>query len=230
MSDQHHDVNYKKIYFTLVALLAISVAGPFLGIFWVTLITAFGIAVVKANLVIENFMHLRWEKRIMKWMLASSLLLMFLLVAGVSPDVMNHEGDNWENLAAKAAAKRDLSGGTHDAAAEHVAEPEAETAAAEEEAAPFDARAAFNNACATCHGQAGDGAGPAGGALNPPPANFTDATFWATRDGQRIFDVIKNGAASVGGSPLMVAWGNSFSDDEIGALRDYVMSFRPGGE
>ena len=56
MSEQHHHPNYKKIYITLVILLAISVAGPHLGIVWLTLITAFGIALVKANLVVQNFM------------------------------------------------------------------------------------------------------------------------------------------------------------------------------
>ena len=73
MSEQGHHPNYTKIYITLVVLLCISVAGPHLGIFWVTLITAFGIALVKADLVIQNFMHLKVERRIVKWMLATSL-------------------------------------------------------------------------------------------------------------------------------------------------------------
>ena len=105
-----HHVNYFKIYVVLVVLFLISVAGPEVGaatgLRWITLITAFGIALVKANLVIQNFMHLRWEKNLMKWVLATSLILMFLMVAGISPDVMNHEGNNWENVAAKAAVER----------------------------------------------------------------------------------------------------------------------------
>ena len=46
--DEHagHHPNYKKIYFTLLILLVISVAGPFFGHVVVTLITAFGIALV----------------------------------------------------------------------------------------------------------------------------------------------------------------------------------------
>ena len=69
---------------------------------------AFGSAIVKARLVVNNFMHLAWEKRIVKWVLATSLILMFLMVAGVAPDVMNHEGNNWENVAAKAEVERGL--------------------------------------------------------------------------------------------------------------------------
>src|SRR5688572_13043067 len=107
--EQHgHHPNYKKIYLLLLGLLVVSVAGPFFGIVWVTLITAFGIAIVKANLVIQNFMHLKWERRIAKWFLTTSLVLMALMMAGVSVDVMNHEGNNWENIAAQAAVERGI--------------------------------------------------------------------------------------------------------------------------
>ena len=213
MADPH--TNYKKIYFTLLGLLVVSVAGPFLGILWVTLMTAFGIALVKANLVIQNFMHLKSERRLIKWMLMTSLLLMALMVAGVSPDVMNHEGNNWENLAAKAAVERGIDG-------EH-AEEETET---EEVDAGLSAASMFG-ICATCHGAAGDGTGPAGLGLDPAPANFTDPSFWETRDMERIVGVIRDGAASVGGSSSMIAWSIMFDDDQIQALAEYVMTFRP---
>ena len=78
--DAGHHVNYFKIYVILLILFLISVVGPEVGeatgLRWITLITAFGIAVVKARLVVNNFMHLAWEKRIMKWVLATSLVLM----------------------------------------------------------------------------------------------------------------------------------------------------------
>ena len=218
--DDGHHVDYKKIYFILLGLLVVSVAGPFLGIIWVTLITAFGIAIVKANLVIQNFMHLKWEKRLMKWMLATSLILMALMMAGISPDVLNHEGTNWENVAARAAVERGIDG-------EHAEEP-AETVADAEPAA-FNAEQMFNIVCASCHGATGEGNGPAGVALDPPPANFTDPEFWATRDMDRIVQVIRDGAASVGGSPLMVAWSSSFTDEQIQQLAEHVASFRPNG-
>ena len=48
MSDHaaHHPINYVRIWFILVALLIVSVAGPMLGHPVITLITAFGIACV----------------------------------------------------------------------------------------------------------------------------------------------------------------------------------------
>lgn len=218
--DGGHHVDYRKIYFILLGLLVVSVAGPFLGIVWVTLITAFGVAIVKANLVIQNFMHLRWEKRLMKWMLTTSLILMALMMAGVSPDVLNHEGANWENLAARAATERGIDGEHAEAAEETVAEAEP---------AAFNVQQMFNVVCASCHGTGGQGDGAAGMALDPRPANFTDPEFWATRDMERIVQVITEGAASVGGSPLMVAWSSSFTDEQIQQLADYVASFRPNG-
>ena len=218
----HHEINYFMIYVALVVLFLISVAGPevgeFTGLRWITLVTAFGIAVVKANLVIQNFMHLKWEKNIMKWMLATSLILMFLMVAGISPDVMNHEGRNWENVAAKESVERGVEG-----------EVAAADTAAAEATAGFTAESAYQGVCASCHGADGQGNGPASGGLEPPPANFTSAEFWATRDRERIMTAIENGAAAVGGSSLMAAYGPLYSDDQIAALTDYVMAFQPGG-
>jgi caa(3)-type oxidase subunit IV len=222
--EEGHHPNYFAIYVALVVLFLISVTGPFLGsvtgLWWITLITAFGVAIMKANLVIQNFMHLKWEKKIMKWMLTTSLILIALYVAGVGPDVLNHEGRNWENVAAQAAVERGVEG---------EAEAEGEGEEASGGGGGFSAEGTFQTVCATCHGAEGQGNGPAGAALDPPPANFTDPAFWAERDRDRIVTVITNGAASVGGSNLMVAFGSLYSDEQIQQLADYVMSFAPEG-
>ena len=88
--------NYIKIWGILMVLLVISVAGPFAHIRVITLITAFGVALVKAYMVAKNFMHLDIEKPIVGWLLAVILTLMVLLFAGVSPDVMKDNGRNWK--------------------------------------------------------------------------------------------------------------------------------------
>lgn len=108
-ANAEHHTNYTKIYITLLVLLVVSIIGPELGIFWVTLVTAFGIALVKATMVIREFMHLKDERALIGWVLASSLLLMFLFFFGVAPDVMKHEGANWENIAAKEYIEAGLS-------------------------------------------------------------------------------------------------------------------------
>jgi len=88
--------NYVMIWAILVGLLVISVAGPFVGIRVVTLITAFGIALVKAYMVAKNFMHLDVEKPIIHWLLLIILVLMVLLFSGVAPDVMKDTGRHWK--------------------------------------------------------------------------------------------------------------------------------------
>jgi caa(3)-type oxidase subunit IV len=95
--------NYVKVWAILVVLLIISFLGPFLGIRWVTLLTAFGVAVVKAYMVAKNFMHVNVEPRFVVYLLCTMLIFMLLFFAGVSPDVMKFEGSNWVKPQAPAA-------------------------------------------------------------------------------------------------------------------------------
>ena len=95
MSKGAHDTSYVKIWAILLVLLAVSIAGPTLEIKIVTLLTAFGIAIVKAYLVAKNFMHLNIEPRFAVYLLCTVLVFMLLFFAGSAPDVMKHEGTNW---------------------------------------------------------------------------------------------------------------------------------------
>ncbi len=104
----HEPAFYIRIWGILLVLLVISVLGPELEIQIVTLTTAFGIAFVKAYLVAKHFMHLDVERPIVWYALTTSLAFMVLFFAAVSPDVMEHEGTNWENVAAKAEIERAL--------------------------------------------------------------------------------------------------------------------------
>lgn len=101
-----HHGDYVKIWGILVVLLVVSVVGPMAEIRVLTLITAFGIAVVKAFMVAKHFMHLTVQPKYVGYLMLTSLGLMFLFFAGVSPDVMKHEGQRWENVAAKQAVQR----------------------------------------------------------------------------------------------------------------------------
>lgn len=95
---EHAHPNYVKIWAILLALLGVSVLGPMVGIFWLTMITAFGIAVVKALMVTGYFMHLNVEKRYIWYLLLVMVTFLFLLFAGVAPDVMKRSGTNWRLL------------------------------------------------------------------------------------------------------------------------------------
>lgn len=95
----HRHPNYVLIYLALLALLAVSLLGPMLGILLVTIVTAFGVAVVKATMVAAYFMHLNIERRYVWYILLTMLVFMLVLFAGVAPDVMSHEGLNWKHIA-----------------------------------------------------------------------------------------------------------------------------------
>lgn len=100
--DSHHSpAYYVKIWAILVVLLIISIIGPELGIKIVTLITAFGIAIVKAWMVAAYFMHLNTEKKYIHYMLYAMLLIMVVFIAGIMTDVNRNEGQNWVNTASK---------------------------------------------------------------------------------------------------------------------------------
>lgn len=124
---EHGHVDYITIWKYLVILLVASVVGPMFEIQVLTLLTAFGIALVKAYLVIKHFMHLPLEKKFVTYFVGTALLFMFLFYAGVSGDVMNHTGRNWSNVAAKQETERALKQiqanphghGAHDSETEH---------------------------------------------------------------------------------------------------------------
>jgi caa(3)-type oxidase subunit IV len=119
--DTHHG-NYVRIWGILLILLVISVAGPFLGHPVVTLVTAFGIAIVKAYLVAKNFMHINVAPRFVAYLVATTLVFMLLFFAGTSPDVMKSEGRGWVKpawMAAHAEAAHGAPADAHGDAAHH---------------------------------------------------------------------------------------------------------------
>ena len=87
-------------------------------------------------------------------------------------------------------------------------------------------------ACAGCHGPLGAGDGPAGAALNPKPRSFVSGDFAidTDKDGKKgtetdIFNVVSNGAATYGGSPLMVGRADIPEADRK-AVAKYVLSLK----
>jgi len=87
-------------------------------------------------------------------------------------------------------------------------------------------REKFQLFCASCHGATGDGNGVAAQGLNPPPRNFVVGEFKYGGTDRDIFEVISNGAASKGGSPLMVAWAAVIPESDRWALVKYIRSLK----
>ena len=110
-SHSHGASYYVKVWAILLVLFIISVCGPMLEIRAVTLITAFGIAVVKALLVASEFMHLRGEKKYILYMLMTMLFLMFIFYFGTAPDVGTAGGQNWIRIPVEGTSSIPAHGG-----------------------------------------------------------------------------------------------------------------------
>lgn len=86
----------------------------------------------------------------------------------------------------------------------------------------------FEQTCAPCHGSKGDGKGPAGAALTPPPTDFRKPLKdWPNTKGDlnKIYEVISKGIPN----SAMVAWAQ-YSERECWALAYTVREFvaKPG--
>ena len=86
-----------------------------------------------------------------------------------------------------------------------------------------DGKAVYEIRCAPCHGDAGEGNGPAAAALEPKPRNFRDAAFWRGRSRTSLKLVIEQGRPGT----MMAPFKGVLSDAEIDGVVRYVESFRP---
>ncbi len=87
----------------------------------------------------------------------------------------------------------------------------------------------FKTYCAVCHGVSGKGDGPAGIALKPTPADYSDPVVAKRLTDEHVYNVIKNGGASVGRSPLMAAWGGTLKDQDVRNVAAFVQKLKTEG-
>lgn len=85
-------------------------------------------------------------------------------------------------------------------------------------------KAKYDALCASCHGAAGKGDGPAGASLNPKPRNFTDKAWQAKTSDDQIKKVIKGGGPAAGLSPLMPPMGAGLNDADMANVVAYIRS------
>ena len=77
--------------------------------------------------------------------------------------------------------------------------------------------------CSPCHGDSGDGNGPAAAAIKPPPRNFRDADFWHTHTAVQLKATVRDGRPGT----MMSPFAGTLSDAEIDAVVAYLSTFRP---
>lgn len=87
-NDYHGHPNYLKVYLILLGLFAISVLASLLSNPMIIFIVVFAVSIVKASLVLLNFMHLRWDPNIIWFMLFLALATLGFLFIGLYPDTV----------------------------------------------------------------------------------------------------------------------------------------------
>lgn len=84
----------------------------------------------------------------------------------------------------------------------------APTAQPQQAAAPAGAAAAeakniYQMRCVICHGETGKGDGPGAASLDPKPRNYSDKEWQASVTDDELKQVITQGGAALGKSPIM---------------------------
>lgn len=85
------------------------------------------------------------------------------------------------------------------------------------------AQSNYRSECATCHGRTGKGDGWTAWIFRLKVGDLTDAVYMRTLSDDYIFQIIKQGGASLG-KPGMPSWGQELTDREIRELVVYIRS------
>jgi cytochrome c oxidase subunit IV len=91
MNEQHHIISYKKlvgIWLALLALTALTVAITRMELGGYKVLGALTIACVKAGLVIAVFMHMKYEGRLLRWLLFLALITLAIFIGFTFLDVL----------------------------------------------------------------------------------------------------------------------------------------------
>ncbi len=94
----------------------------------------------------------------------------------------------------------------------------------------------YQTICFACHGEKGDGKGPAAIGMQPKPMDFTDTNYMRRLTDQYLFAVVKYGKEAVMtkgsrdylGAVAMPGFGETLSPEEVNHLISYVNTFLSG--
>jgi mono/diheme cytochrome c family protein len=82
-----------------------------------------------------------------------------------------------------------------------------------------DAKIVFTTNCASCHGDKGEGNGPAAAALNPKPKNLTSEKVQQQSDGAIFWKITT-------GNPPMVSWKDALTEKQRWGLVNYIRQLK----
>lgn len=92
---------------------------------------------------------------------------------------------------------------------------------------PVLGRALYAMHCASCHGAAGAGDGPAAGGLHPRPRDHTDAWHLEARTDRELHQMVQGGGPAAQRSVLMPAFGENLDPLDAWALVAHVRTLHP---
>lgn len=82
-------------------------------------------------------------------------------------------------------------------------------------------KASFTTNCVVCHGEKGDGNGPAGAQMNPKPRDFAAGKFKNGEKLEQVFKTLTEGLPGTAMPPF-----THVSEEERWGLAHYVLSFK----
>jgi cytochrome c oxidase subunit 4 len=203
---------YTRVFGTLIVLTLLTVTSSYVdfGGNWNILI-AMGIATMKALLVIMFFMGLRYDGQENNVAFFISFGFLAIFVGLTSSDLFYRT--DVQPVKVDASELAAMNREPVDVA--KFIKPTPELVA--------KGHALFLQQCATCHGDSGQGNGPASGSLTPKPRNFTSAEGWKFGRGvTQIFHTITNGSPGTAMPPF-----SPISPEERFALAHYVRTLTP---
>ncbi len=207
-NDNHskkHTKAYVAIWITLLLLTFVTVDVSYYDFGSLNIVVAMLIATIKATLVAIFFMHLKYDNRVNQIVFVSSLLFLAIFVGLTMSDTEYRPVVEIPKIVP-------------------IQEPEGNQSAKMNElrkATPelvAKGKEIYKAQCVACHGENGQGNGPAAAALNPHPRNFAVAEGW--KNGRAPAQIFKTLTEGIAGSSM-----SSFSTlpiEERWALVHYV--------
>lgn len=218
---EHHILSNKTAFTIFMALCigtVITVLSAQIDLGVLNFPLAMLIATSKAALVVLFFMALKYDNAETRLTAFSALIFVsiFIILTGIDiffrGDVYVKKGDE-QRFAAPGGA----SSGGGKFPQPWVPSPEV---------AAYG-KTIFSTQCASCHGSEGKGDGPAAGALNPPPRNFTQTANWVNeRKLSGIFHVLTEGLKRNGQPTAMPPFTHLPAEDRF-AVAQYVLTLGP---
>ncbi|MBL7685913.1 MAG: c-type cytochrome [Deltaproteobacteria bacterium] len=206
----NHTKAYVGVFIALLVLTFVTVEVSYHDFGAFNMLVAMLVACLKAALVCLIFMHLRYDNKMNQTIFAFSIIFLVIFIGLTASDLLVRP----TIVEAKVQAVQGPSGVNSAKMNELRVSTPALLAKGKE---------LYAQNCTSCHGASGQGDGPAAGALNPKPRNFTQDAGWKNgRSPAQIFKTLTKGLEGTS-----MASFSTLSTEDRWALVHFVESLGP---